>query len=56
MGGYDGPRNVVLNLRYRTCGESEDRIVGKVRGEMKRYGIDDVIIIRSDGSIRRVKN
>lgn len=54
MGDYS-PKRVVLNLFYRPSpvSISTERFRNKLVGEMRRYGIDEVIDVDADGSLRR---
>lgn len=54
MGDYS-PKRVVLNLFYRPSPVpiSTERFRNKLVGEMRRYGIDEVIVVDADGSLRR---
>lgn len=47
---------VVLNLRYREVDVSSERFRKKLLGEMRQYGIEDVIVISKDGSASSYKN
>lgn len=54
MGDYS-PKRAILNLFYRPSPVpvSSERFRNKLAGEMRRYDIDEVIVIDADGALRR---
>ena len=53
--GEHSPKKVVLNLYYHPSPVplSSERFRNKLVGEMRRYGIDEVLVIDGDGSMMR---
>lgn len=49
---YDGPVSVAFSSRYRTI--DDDDIEKEIKKRMKQHGIDEVLFVRKDGSIKEI--